>query len=198
MTHAEEMDLTEIHWRLSEALKVGDVEDKLVGAAQGIVGRCKRGEDLSEKQEALARRLVECALVGPLTEDEVAEVTHQSKSRLERVAEAVVLALKRLRCGERPDADLALAFRDELGPTERLFIAGAALLALDPAPQAGLAEATLRDASQGLTDMQAFTVVCHQAAIKQARKGGDEAKARELEHALRRLEEKWAEADHAA
>lgn len=199
MRRADEMDLTELHFRLSEALKVGDFRSKSDKYfAMRMVGKCKKGQDITPEDEARMRQLVDVALCGPLTEAEVEEVTRESKGRLERLCDAIVYALRRLKLGEKPDAELTQAFRDELGPTERLFLAGAAALALDHDQLAGLAEAALRDASAGLTDMQAFTVVCHQAAIKQARKGGDEAKALELEQGLARLQGKWAEVEDAA
>lgn len=65
-----DMDISEVHWRLGEALNRGDLDGWEAGFAKSCVKLCSQGGTPSAKQERLMRKLVDKSLIGMLTEDE--------------------------------------------------------------------------------------------------------------------------------
>lgn len=119
--------------------------------------------------------------------------------RLERVAEAVIEGLRAFRRGETSLASLAGVLRRDLGPNERLFIAGAAGLALDVEHKDKLGEALGEDAARETValDPRGCTERSYETIIKRHRSVGNEDRAREFERKLEDLRARWAEEDAA-
>lgn len=70
MTRARDMRDEQLEIHLKDGLKNGAFEPWERGVILGCFKRWRSGKDLSEKQDRLARDLVEKALMGSLVEDD--------------------------------------------------------------------------------------------------------------------------------